>query len=150
MDVTCSCKLFPPAHQVLPGKAWGWGRERQPTRRWGGCAKDALCSAQICRACRDHEAVEPASHPQAEEDHLETKAHSQHHWQQRTAVNNEACGALEWRTETKQPDCQLDFHGLHLNSLLISGHRYYSRRWWRLVVENPPTNAGDERPGFNP
>ena len=70
-------------------------------------------------------------------------------WQQRTAGDSGACGGLDWRTETKQPDHQLAFHGLHLNSLLISGHRHYLCRR-RLVVENLPTNPGDERPGFNP
>ena len=31
-------------------------------------------------------------------------------WLQRTAVDNKAWGGRDWRTETKQPDCQLDFH----------------------------------------
>ena len=70
-------------------------------------------------------------------------------WQQRAAVDSETCGGPDWRTETKQPDHQLHFHGLHLNSLPISGHRHYLCRRC-LVVENPPTNAGDERPRFNP
>ena len=78
MDVTCSCKLFPTGlHQVLPGKAWGWGRRSDsPPGGTGGRAKDAPCpQPRSAGLAQDHEAVEPASHPQqAEEDHLETKA----------------------------------------------------------------------------
>lgn len=130
MDVTCSCKLFPTSlHQVLPGKAWGWGR--------GETAHQAAQVDVLRMPCAlgpdlqglpgDHEAVE----------HLPSTGRGRPPRDQSPTLNTVAaaycceclaCGT--WNGEqTKQPDCQLNFHGLHLNSLLISGHRYYLRRW---------------------